>query len=670
MTRWRLVTESLRHYWRGHVGLLLGSALAAAVLSGSLLVGDSVRASLRRVAAERLGAVRTGVLGGERWFTQRLAEQVEAAPLIVAQGAVSAVGKDRRANAIQVLGVGEAFWKMAPGGSGPTLEQGQVGVSPALAARLGVAEGDTVIVRLEQPSSISRDAPLSGATNEEVTLRRKVGAVVTAEQWGRFQLMASQVPPDSVFVPLADLQRQLDREGRVNVMLSTSDDAAALDARLNQVATLEDLALKLTEVQEGALKEWQVSTDRVFLDDALTGPLLKESGAYGVLTYLVNQLSSPDGKTPYSMATAVPEAVLNQRLAAGKASVEGAWISEWLAEDLQLKSGQELTLRYFVVGQGRELKEETAAIPVAGIVPMSSPAMSAAWTPDFPGVSEAENCRDWEPGIPMDMDAIRDKDEAYWDTYKGTPKVFVPLEQGQKWWHNRFGKLTAVRLPDGGETRAQMAERLMQRVSPRDIGLAAQDLGAAADRAAQGSVDFGGLFVGLSLFLVAGALLFAGLLFVFTLERRVSQIGLLISIGWTQKMVRRALLTEAFLIAIAGVALGLLGGGVYTRAALAGLGGAWADAAQGLQLIYAPQPLTVAVAGLSTLLVVMATLWWVSRRLFIQPPRVLLAGDSGAADAVVARGGWKVWAALIPCLLGAVALLWAGKKATDAEMVA
>ena len=78
MTRWRLVTESLRHYWRGHVGLLLGSALAAAVLSGSLLVGDSVRASLRRVAAERLGAVRTGVLGGERWFTQRLAEQVEA----------------------------------------------------------------------------------------------------------------------------------------------------------------------------------------------------------------------------------------------------------------------------------------------------------------------------------------------------------------------------------------------------------------------------------------------------------------------------------------------------------------------------------------------------------------------------------------------------------------
>ena len=47
------VFQSARHYWRGHLGLLFGTFLAATILTGSMLVGDSVRASLERVAALR-----------------------------------------------------------------------------------------------------------------------------------------------------------------------------------------------------------------------------------------------------------------------------------------------------------------------------------------------------------------------------------------------------------------------------------------------------------------------------------------------------------------------------------------------------------------------------------------------------------------------------------------
>ena len=66
MTLSAFFLHSARHYWRGHVGLLFGAFLASAILTGSLLVGDSVRASLRRVAAFRLGQVQSGVLGGDR----------------------------------------------------------------------------------------------------------------------------------------------------------------------------------------------------------------------------------------------------------------------------------------------------------------------------------------------------------------------------------------------------------------------------------------------------------------------------------------------------------------------------------------------------------------------------------------------------------------------------
>lgn len=75
MTLSRFILSSARHYWRGHLGLLLGAFLASAVLSGSLLVGDSVRASLRRVAELRLGKVQSGLLGGDRWFTTDLVKR-------------------------------------------------------------------------------------------------------------------------------------------------------------------------------------------------------------------------------------------------------------------------------------------------------------------------------------------------------------------------------------------------------------------------------------------------------------------------------------------------------------------------------------------------------------------------------------------------------------------
>ena len=49
-----------------------------------------------------------------------------------------------------------------------------------LARKLKVKEGDSVLIRLERPSAISRDAPLSGSTNEDIALRRTVAAGLEA----------------------------------------------------------------------------------------------------------------------------------------------------------------------------------------------------------------------------------------------------------------------------------------------------------------------------------------------------------------------------------------------------------------------------------------------------------------------------------------------------------
>jgi putative ABC transport system permease protein len=648
------VLQSARHYWRGHLGLLFGTFLAATILTGSMLVGDSVRASLQRVAALRLGKVEGGVLGGDRWFTESLARKTKAAPVIIATGSASAANSKVRVNGTQVLGVDQSFWKLSTSAKNVALDKSAVAINEPLARKLGVKVGDTILVRLERPSAISRDAPLSGSTNQDISLRRTVAAVVNAEDFGTFQLIASQVPPDSVFVNLADLQTQLEMDGRVNALLHPQFNT--LRTHLEEHRTLEDFSLRLKRL-DGPKKEWEISTSRVFLDRSVAEKLIDFKGAHGVLTYLVNGITSKQGGTPYSMVTATGRGKDNEII-----------ITQWLADDQKLAVGDELEVKYFVVGLGRDLQQQSAKFKVAGILPMDDPKVTKAWTPEFPGVSDVDNCRDWEPGIPMDMKAIRDKDEDYWDEFKGTPKGFITLAAGQKIWSNRFGKLTAIRLPNEGQTPEAKTNALVLRLQLADIGLVPRDFKHEAGAAAKGSVDFGGLFIGLSMFLIAAALVFAALLFLFTLERRASQIGLLLAMGWTRGMVRRVWLLEAGVIAMAGVLLGVFGGILYTQSALHGLSAVWTGATQGLPLVFSASFGTIFNAALATMVVVLITLGWSSRKLFKIKARDLLAGSWSDYHAPAKKKrGVKIPLALVVI---ALVLLAAGFVVKNPEAVA
>ena len=55
MTLFRLLLRNLRYFWRANLAVAAGAAVATAVLVGALLVGDSVRGSLRAIAVQRLG---------------------------------------------------------------------------------------------------------------------------------------------------------------------------------------------------------------------------------------------------------------------------------------------------------------------------------------------------------------------------------------------------------------------------------------------------------------------------------------------------------------------------------------------------------------------------------------------------------------------------------------
>src|SRR5437899_3542106 len=117
MTLWTLVRRSLRFHARAHLGLVLGAVVGSGALVGALVVGDSVRGSLRDMALARVGNVDVALLGGDRFFRDELelsATSTQSAPVFQVSGSATLPDGSGRANHVQVLGIDGRLKQIQP----------------------------------------------------------------------------------------------------------------------------------------------------------------------------------------------------------------------------------------------------------------------------------------------------------------------------------------------------------------------------------------------------------------------------------------------------------------------------------------------------------------------------------------------------------------------------
>src|SRR5262249_41741668 len=163
--------------------------------------------------------------------------------------------------------------------------------------------------------------------------------------------------------------------------------------------------------------------------------------------------------------------------------------------------------------------------------------------PEFPGITDRLGLRDWNPPFPYDNKRVQPRDERYWEQYRTTPKAYVNFARGKQLWRCSLWQMTSIRLAVAGSnyspnTRALTAGpkelnwRLLQHLDPAEGGLVFDNVRERGLASSSGSTDFGGLFLGFSCFLIASALLLVGLLFRLNLDRRASEIGLLMATGY------------------------------------------------------------------------------------------------------------------------------------------
>jgi ABC-type antimicrobial peptide transport system permease subunit len=245
--------------------------------------------------------------------------------------------------------------------------------------------------------------------------------------------------------------------------------------------------------------------------------------------------------------------------------------------------------------------------------------------PDFPGLAGEENCRDWDPGIPVDFDKIRNKDEDYWDLHRGIPKAFVPLKTAQALWQNRFGNLTAIRFHNN--SILQIEQNLKKELDPAAFGLVFRPVRKDGIRASTESVDFAELFLGLSFFIIIAAMILTGLLFVLSLEQRTKETGLYLALGFNHQLIRRIVFFESGLLAIIGVVLGGILGVFYNQIVLLGLTTIWQGAVGTTALSIHVELSSVMIGLISGLLIALITLILVIRKHTQKSVSILQAGS-------------------------------------------
>ena len=296
VTRLTLVARSLTFHWRTNLAVLLGVAAASAVLAGALVVGDSVRGSLREIALGRLGRTETRCQHGDlcprgrcrptpRGHSRgirRAARDRECASLRMNHPVAA------RAN-VQVYGVDQRFWSF----HGLPAVDG-VYVSPALAVELGVQSGDALLTRVQKPAQIPIESLFGRKEDIGRTLRLQLTGVLPRERLGEFALQPQQSAVRAIFAPLARVQRDLGVPGLVNTVLlaGVSDSGASLDRALR----LEDLGVRVTKVEEpDGSTMLAVDTESGIVNDALEKAARRAGERLGlrplpVFTYLANSI--------------------------------------------------------------------------------------------------------------------------------------------------------------------------------------------------------------------------------------------------------------------------------------------------------------------------------------------------------------------------------------------
>lgn len=573
MTLTPLIAQSRKHYRRYYRLVSFAVVLMTAVLTGSLLLGDSVRGTLVQRVSERLGDTETIITSSTGFMSDKLMQQTllkDARGYLLMDGFVSI---DNKLLPVYVWGT-----------DADSLSTGKVIINEPLRAKLGGQED----IVLHLPShNLVPSGSLFVTKSYATQMRVHVADVKSVEEGGNLLLKNEQTLPLNVFVSRQELAEKMELEGKINLVLS--EDIIS-EEQLNDCWTPE---LSGIHVTDSAL-----TSDGIFIPNDIVEKC--KGGLY--FTYLVNDLVNGRDTIPYSFVTAVSE------WQGEPLDGQDMILSDYAAKRLHVSEGDSVDMSYYVAKDLKNLETHGQTFRAKRIVPLANFMRDSLLIAEFPGLSHVEKCTDWDSDLPIKMERVKKEDEDFWYAYHQTPKAIVSYEAVHSDWSNAFGSATALRFTSRPDIKLTPHDAGVQVVHPRAQGL----------QGATGGVDFASLFLSLGFFIILSAILLMKNPLVEMFTQRRGEIALYRQMGFADTTIFRNLYREAFTTMLCASPLGVFVGLLYSGLTLWLLGNVWSGAThtEGFALLI--QPLTVIVGWLVALLICAAVLWWVIRTMLRQ----------------------------------------------------
>ncbi|VTS02452.1 FtsX-like permease family protein [Tuwongella immobilis] len=711
MTRWGFVGRNLRYHIRGNIAVMLGVWLGAAVLTGALLVGDSLKASLRERSLRQLGPIES-ILFASNLFRAEVASGMPGTvrPALVLSASIrsdpTTDADPVLINRITVYGITDSFWQdfeiPTPVTLNPDEPRGVL-ISEPLARELRVKVGDRLELSTQSFSGVPRSSFLGKRDTDESTDRFNLtvaGVLPAGHPGNALDFIPNPRTPLNLYISLDFLQSRLKQRGKVNALFANGASTESLQKSLASRLNLDDRGLKVhipktkrnyisvesrqlilpptvadTTLQVAKSLNLVADPTIVYLANRLTGSSVPPNA----LQLLASTLAQPP-EIPYSIVAAVnPQAPAPLGPLPGftgaPLAVDEMLLLDWKQSPLKLQPGDRIRMEYFDPEIEGNIRELDANFRFRGLVERSGVAADPDLAPEFPGITDKLAISDWDPPFPFFGGRVSKADEQFWNQSRTTPKAYIHIDRAKELFGNRFGSLTSIRIAptDGSPIREwlpKLTDALTTALPPESSGFQFQPIREQLLSASNGSTDFGMLFTAFSFFLIGSALMLVGLLVRLNLERRASEIGILLATGFSRKSVRNLLLGESLLIATIGAILGVGGAILYADWMLQLFASLWANPEVASFLHLAVTPATLMVGLIGTLVMTAGTIVWALRMLANLPTSDLVAGRStqseftptGAVRLTISR------ITLIGGILGAVVALVLSPFAPPGEM--
>ena len=284
MSNNKVIRQRNIRYFASYYRLILFSVVVAVmVIVGSLVIGDSVRATLRNQVEERLGQSESVIFARQSMLEDSILQHPTlngTRGYMLTEGFISYQGT------------------MLPVMVWGTDVIDKVLINEALSKELGGVPSEDLVLRLPA-AGVVPSGSMFVTDNYTTSLRVTIAGVLDADEGGNINLRNEQIHPLNIFVPRAQLNKTMEQEGKINLILA---DNHISDQQWTKAWNYEHSGLKIA-TKDGFQ---EITSSRIFLQDAVVESICRDNKATNRLySYLANDIASQRDTIPYSFVTAM-----------------------------------------------------------------------------------------------------------------------------------------------------------------------------------------------------------------------------------------------------------------------------------------------------------------------------------------------------------------------------